>query len=67
MKKLNLDSSYFSTAFLLERHIIAIYAFSVLLSWFCLPLELSDQRNISLKHEIRKITAFPFEIWNVEK
>ena len=51
----------------MERYIKTIYAFSVLLSWFCLPLEWSDQRNISQKHEIHKIIAFPFEIWNVEK
>ena len=51
----------------MERYLIAIHTFSVLLSWFCLSLELSDQRKISQKNEIRKITAFPFEIWNVEK
>ena len=51
----------------MERYIIAIYTFSVLFNWFCLPLELSDQRNISHKHQIRKITVFPFKIWNLEK
>ena len=51
----------------MERYIIVIYMFSVLLSCFCLPVELSDQRNISQRHEIRKITTFPFETWNVEK
>ena len=51
----------------MERYIIAIYTFSVFLSWFCLSLELYDQRNIFHKNEIRKINAFHFEIWNVEK
>ena len=51
----------------MEKYIIVIYTFSVLLSWFCLRVELSDQRNISQKYEIRKITAFSFETWNVGK
>ena len=58
--------SFFYRIFM-ERHIIAIYTFSLLLSWFCFSVELSDQRNISQKNETCTITAFPIEIQNVEK
>ena len=43
MKKPNLDSSYFSTAIFMERHTITIYTFSLLFSWFCFSLEISDE------------------------
>ena len=46
----------------MEEHIIGIYTFSVLLSWFCFSLELSDQRNIFQKNETSKLTAFPIKI-----
>ena len=62
MKKLNLDSSYFFTAFLWKDTLIAIYKFSLLLSWFSFSVELSDQRDISQKNETCTTTAFPIEI-----
>ena len=56
------EKTKFRFKLFLYRIFIAIYKFSLLLSWFSFSVELSDQRNISQKNETCTITAFPIEI-----